>query len=36
MVDVPPGRAVPLNPGMMIRIEGVLLTITAPQNPRIE
>lgn len=35
-VDVPPGRAVPLNPGMMIRVEGVLLTIIPPQNPRIE
>jgi serine/threonine protein kinase len=26
--DVPPGRAVPLNPGSMIRVEGVTLTIT--------
>jgi eukaryotic-like serine/threonine-protein kinase len=30
--DVPPGRAVPLNPGTEIRIEGVALTITAPQD----
>ncbi|MDD1685193.1 MAG: protein kinase [Methanoregula sp.] len=29
---VPPGRAVPLNPGTEIRIEGATLTITAPQD----
>jgi DNA-binding helix-hairpin-helix protein with protein kinase domain len=32
ITDVPPGRAVPLNPGTEMRIEGVLLTITAPQD----
>lgn len=33
--DVPPGRAVPLNPGTTITIEGVVLTISAPDpvNP---
>jgi eukaryotic-like serine/threonine-protein kinase len=30
--EVPPGRAVPLNPGTMIRVEGITLTITAPQD----
>lgn len=29
---VPPGRAVPLNPGTTITIDGVLLTITAPDS----
>jgi DNA-binding helix-hairpin-helix protein with protein kinase domain len=28
--DVPPGRAVPLNPGTTITIDGVVLTISAP------
>ncbi len=28
--EVPPGRAVPLNPGTTITIDGVVLTITAP------
>jgi len=32
--DVPPGRAVPLNPGTTITIDGVLLTILAPENSR--
>jgi DNA-binding helix-hairpin-helix protein with protein kinase domain len=31
--DVPPGRAVPLNPGTTITIDGVVLTITAPESP---
>jgi hypothetical protein len=31
--DVPPGRAVPLNPGTTITIEGVVLTIMAPDPP---
>lgn len=31
-VDVPPGRAVPLNPGTLIRVEGVTLTITADED----
>jgi len=30
---VPPGRAVPLNPGTTITIDGVVLTITAPELP---
>jgi DNA-binding helix-hairpin-helix protein with protein kinase domain len=30
--EVPPGRAVPLNPGTELRVDGVLLTITAPQD----
>jgi eukaryotic-like serine/threonine-protein kinase len=31
-IDIPPGRAVPLNPGTMIQVEGVTLTITAPRD----
>jgi DNA-binding helix-hairpin-helix protein with protein kinase domain len=30
--EVPPGRAVPLNPGTELQVDGVLLTITAPQD----
>jgi DNA-binding helix-hairpin-helix protein with protein kinase domain len=30
---VPPGRAVPLNPGTTLIIDGVTLTITAPETP---
>jgi DNA-binding helix-hairpin-helix protein with protein kinase domain len=30
--DVPPGRAIPLNPGTTLRIDGVTLTITASQD----
>jgi eukaryotic-like serine/threonine-protein kinase len=30
--DVPPDRAVPLNPGTVIRVDGVPLTITAPPD----
>lgn len=29
---VPPGRAVPLNPGIAITIDGVIITITAPDT----
>jgi eukaryotic-like serine/threonine-protein kinase len=31
--DVPPGRAVPLNPGTTITIDGIVLTIAAPDDP---
>nr|WP_320160825.1 protein kinase [uncultured Methanoregula sp.] len=30
--DVPPGKAVPLNPGIIITIEGIPMTIAAPKN----
>ncbi|MFA6331383.1 MAG: protein kinase [Methanoregula sp.] len=32
--DVPYGRAVPLNPGTTISVDGILLTIVAPENLR--
>jgi eukaryotic-like serine/threonine-protein kinase len=34
-IDVPPGRAVPLNPGVVITIEGIPMTIVAPKNGEI-
>ena len=32
ITEVPPGRAVPLNPGVVITVEGILMTVTAPKN----
>jgi eukaryotic-like serine/threonine-protein kinase len=32
-IDIPPGKAVPLNPGTTITIDGVVLTIAAPDAP---
>ena len=31
-IDVPPGRAVPLNPGVVISIDGTQMTVTVPRN----